>query len=94
MEEKNILDKTELSNVNGAGGPSEYLYKGRIIYNDTVCNEEPLASSRIVCLVDANTTVYVLNNTCGNGYVECIFKGDKHRETGYILSSSIEIIPE
>lgn len=84
METKVELKNEELDKVTGGTlegpDPSTYIYKCTLLYAGVVCKELPDDNSNTVCTIDQYTIIYVTELNCGNDYVKCMFKGEKHRE--------------
>lgn len=89
MENNSVLNDEELNKVaGGKSEPDEYLYKARLIEGVRV-KTEPDIKAEDVCVAQVNTVVFVLKENCGYDFVYCVFKGDKHREYGYIRSEHL-----
>lgn len=88
METKEELKQNELDMVTGGNlkgpDPSEYIYKCELLFVNVICKEKPDDNSNTICTIDKYTIIYVTELNSGNGYVKCMFKGDKHREYGYV----------
>lgn len=85
--ETNELKDQELDKVSGGltgPDPSTYIYKTELLALGVVCKELPNDDSKTICAVSQYTIIYVTELNSGNGYVKCMFKGDAHREYGYI----------
>ena len=84
METKVELKNEELDKVTGGTlegpDPSTYIYMCELQYINVVCKELPDDNSNTVCTISQHTIIYVTELNCGNGYVKCMFKGDKKRE--------------
>lgn len=86
---KNELTDEKLNEVTGGAAgpdPSTYLYKAEIIIGVRV-KSQPLITASDVCTAPKGTIIYVTDESCGNNFVYCMFKGDRHREYGYITYS-------
>ena len=81
------LNTDELQKITGglmAPDPSDYIYKTELQFAGVNCKESPSDDSNTICTISKYTIIYVTELNSGNGYVKCMFKGDKHREYGYI----------
>lgn len=85
-KDKILLNDEKLKDVVGAGAPSEYLYKAELIVGTRV-KSEPKINAEDVCVAPMYTLIYVLEEGFPCDFVYCVFKGDKHREYGYIMKS-------
>lgn len=86
------LTDENLSKVTGGiegPDPSTYIYKGVVNIKGVHCKKDPNDLADDVCIVNQYSIIYVTRLNCGSGYVETMFKGDKHREYGYILETYI-----
>ena len=88
MKTKKELENNELEKVTGGifkgPDPSTYIYKCELSFAGVVCKEEPDDNSNTICTIRQYTIIYVTELDVGNDYVKCMFKGDKHREYGYV----------
>ncbi len=88
MTSKDELKNEELEKVTGGllegPDPSTYIYKCELQYAGVLCKELPDDDSNTICTISKFTIIYVTELNSGNGYVKCMFKGDKHREYGYV----------
>lgn len=88
MDKKNIeLNNEQLNKVSGGimgPDPSTYIYQKELSVKGVVCKELPSDDSKTICTISQYTIIYVTELNSGNGYVKCMFKGEKHREYGYI----------
>ena len=85
MNDKELKDK-QLESVAGGKGPdpSTYIYECELLSSGVCCKQEPRDDSETICTISKYTIIYVTELNCGNDYVKCMFKGDHHREYGYI----------
>lgn len=88
MTDKKVeLNDTNLNDVSGGGSsqpdPSTYLYKARLTDGVRV-KSQPDVKSEDVCVAPAYTIIFVTEDNCPNNFVYCMFKGERHREYGYI----------
>lgn len=91
-DDKKCLSDEDLKEVTGGGAiPEGCLYTARLIEGVYVKSQPDIKSAN-VCVAPTNTILYVLEENCGNGFVYCVFKGDRHREWGYIRTEHFVII--
>ena len=83
MNSSKELTEDELWNVTGGVDPKTFLYQGYAIRQDVPLLSAPYEGAETLYIVPFHSKIGVLEEMCGNSYVDCWIRGDRKAVRGF-----------